>query len=325
MKPTIVYGLEAQLEPSYLGGVTFAPASDAVLLAEPAIMPANFAHAGDRSMSAGSAGEVPQATPSGQHTTGFEVKVEMRGLGGTYANNLAGSPRDLHYLLLGSGHAGTFSGGVGSEKWTYVPESSGFDSLALRLFSRGQQMDATGVYCNMDFEFDAPGFLVFTFGCNGKMGNPADAALPAMGYIAGTVLPPKTENIGLTYNGVSGLVIRRAAFTSGRTITPRVDGNNAQGFAGFGAGRRAPRLSLTVEAEALSTIDPWALWRAATQGVLTFTVGSTQYNKMTFTAPQAQIIGVQEESDDPVGLWTLTFKLPCSDGQSDDDYSLVFD
>lgn len=326
-KVTIIYGMEAQIEPSYGGAVTFAPATDAVLLAEPSVMEVGYLHAGDRAMATGTAGTLPQAAPSGRKTE-FPFKVECRGLGVLYANTLAASPRDLHFALRASGLAATFSGGVGSEKWTYAPESDTFESLALRLFARGQQYDLTSAYVDFGFSFETPGFCIFDFNAKGKIGVPVDAAIPGtLGYL--TPLPPKTQSVAFTFNAIAStnFKVRRAEFQLGRAIVDRNDGNDATGYAGVGAGRRSPTLTVQIEALPLATLNPWTLRDAATQFALSFQVGTTQYNRMKFLTPgsTAQLVDVKESEDDPVALWDLTFKLPCSTGAANDDFNIVFD
>ena len=84
-----------------------------------------------------------------------------------------------------------------------------------------------------------------------------------------------------------------------------------------------------MEKTALSGFNPYTLWDAATQMVISFTVGLSggpgQFERFTFNMPQAQIVNVEEGEEEPVALWTLTCRVPVSAGGLDDDYTLVYD
>ncbi len=316
-KTNIVYAMEALAEASYDAGGVFAPATDAVLLAERAFVPQGFIFDGSRPNAAGTAGSQVNAAPSGRFVE-TQVVVEMRGSDVAYSG--ADTPRDLDVLLRAAGHSAVFT-----TDWTYAPESSGFESAALRLFTEGQQYDMTGVYADWRYDIDGPGFGRFTFDVKGRAAGLVDAAIPgAIAYIPSTILPPKAESLLFTLNGVATTRVRKVALIGGRATSQRPDLNAADAFAGYAAGRRAPMLEVTVEAEALATIDPWALWTAGTQFATSFAHGSVANNSMDFAAAQAQIVGVEVDDDDPVVLWNLVIKLPTSGQTADDDYTLTF-
>lgn len=317
-KTTIIYAMEVQPETSYLNPVTFAPATDGVLLAERAILNEDYMSAGERGASAGSAGSRPNAGPSGLFGE-VDVKVEMRGNSVVYANGVG--PRELETLLLASGFADTFS----TPDMEYDPASTAFTSCAVRLFGEGQQHDLTGVYCDWRYDIDGPGFGVFTFSLKGKAAIPTDAGIPGtLAYLPASLIPPKAESLALTLNAFSAFKVRKLALIGGRNVAQRPDLNDAKAFAGYAAGRRDTMMEVTVEAEALSAFNPYTLRDAGTQMAASFSHGSVALNGMDFSAAQAQIVNVEVEDDDPVALWNLTLKLPTSGATADDDMQLVF-
>lgn len=318
-KSNLLYAMEAQIETSYLNPVTYTPATDGVLLMEPVIVDPKYIFDGARPGAAGTAGAQPNAAPSGRYGE-LEIKVEMRGHDTAYSASEA--PRDLDVLLRASGFQRTFA----TPDQEYDLESSGFESCALRLFGEGQQYDLTGVYSDWRYDIDGPGFGVFTFNVGGVMvALPSDAGLPgALAYLPSSLLPPKAESLALTLNSVSSFKVRKLALIGGRNIAQRPDLNASTAFAGYAAGRRDVMMEVTVEAEALSTFNPYSLADAATSFAASFTHGSAALNNMDFSAPQAQIVNVEVEHDDPVALWNLTLKCPVSGQTADDELKLTF-
>jgi hypothetical protein len=192
-------------------------------------------------------------------------------------------------------------------------------SAAGELYSRGQKWPVTGVYADMGFEIDGPGLMIFEFPFMGLVSIPTDVAVPSITYNA--TQPPKAESVALAIGAWATPVVRKVGFKANRKASPRANINNP-GHAGFSPGHRDPQLTITVEAAALATFDPYTLRDNATPQLVTFTVGATQYNKIKFTAAQAQIIEVAEERDEDTALWTLTFTCPPSNNVLNDDYSL---
>ncbi len=317
-KTTIIYAMEVQQETSYLNPVTFAPATDGVLLAERTILNEDYMSDGARGSSAGSAGSRPNAGPSGLFGE-VDVKVEMRGNDVVYAAGVG--PSELDVLLLASGFKDTFN----TPDQDYNPISSAFESCAVRLFGEGQQHDLTGVYADWRYDIEGPGFGVFTFSLKGKAAIPIDASVPGtLAYLPATLIPPKAESLALTLNAFAAFKVRKLALIGGRAVGQRPDLNDSKAFAGYAAGRRDTMMEVTVEAEALASFNPYTLRDAGTQMVASFSHGSVALNGMDFLASQAQIINVEVEDDDPVALWNLTLKLPTSGATANDDLKLTF-
>ncbi len=106
-------------------------------------------------------------------------------------------------------------------------------------------------------------------------------------------------------------------------------------------GRRDAELIIEIEEDTLATIAPWNTATTLNQyemmaggyGTLAaappalniaLTVGGTQYNRWTFTAPTAYLMDVKEAVEGSAAMVTLTFQCTASGPTTNDDYNLVF-
>lgn len=316
-KSVLAYGIEALTEASYGAGGTFAPATDGFPLAEPTPLSIGYAYDGRRHPANASAGQLTRNPPVGRSGE-ITVRAEPRGLNSAY-NGTTGI-WELHQMMRMSGHSATFSA-TPTPQWTYAPRSSAYESGAIRLFARGQQYDMTGVYADFGFVIDGPSTPIFEFASVGKVGIPVDAALAAITYLGHKA--PVAKALTVSIGGVATQKVRRIEFRKNAAPFPRLDINASDGHAGFGLGRRDPVLTVTIEANALATWDPYTVRENATDTNVNFTVGSTQYNRWKFTAAQAQLVNVTEDADEAAALWTLEFSLGCTVETANDDYSFL--
>jgi len=323
-KTTVLYGLLAKLEGTYGGGGTGSASTDGVLLAEPVVMQQSYIYDGTRGNAPGMAGLYRRAQPAGRYCE-FEAVIEAAGGGAAYDDSTVWP--SIHTMMLAAGHEATVDTTTGSENIEYAPESGDYDSVFVEGYARGQKFVVEGIYADMGFTIDGPGFCKFTFPCQGLMDtDPTDVALPSIDYTIFASQPPKAENIQLSINAVSsGWVVRSIEFAMNRNLSPRADINGTAGHLGYVPGRRAPTLTFVVEARALSSYNPYQLFGNGTSQVVTFTVGSTQYNRFTFDSSYWQISNITEDEDGNAALWTLEGTLASSDAVSNDDYLITFD
>jgi hypothetical protein len=312
--------LFAKNEATNGAGATLTGSTDTIQVAqELPVFNYGFTFDGDRKGAQQTGGNLRRTGPGGRTAEG-KVKMECKGSGSALT---AGNPvPNLHPFLLASGFTSSF--GTGTWTYTPVPISTPDISLALEVYDRGEKLPISGAFCAMTMTANGAEPTYFEFDVKGTAGVIADASVPGRFYNSHTVVPPKNESLGLTIFGTSNLRIRNYSYTHGIEIAPRVDLNASTGHAGFALGRRKPELKITVEAEALSTFDPYAAWVAGTTGSVTFTVGSVTGNKMTFTLPQCQIKTCERGADGPLAIWNLTFAPFTSAPDTDDDVTIAF-
>lgn len=317
-KSIIGLGLLAKVESSYSGSTTLSTAADGIQVAELPEFSIEYNYDGARSYAQGVAGTTRRVGGSGRFTNGT-VKIEGKGLGATYTSTA--TPPNLHPFLLASGMSGSLLAG----SWVYKPQDSGTpSSLALEVYTRGEKRVIRGTYGSWKVGTDSPAPPVFEFGLQGLVGLPATSTLPSISYSGSAVVPPKAEGVVLSIGGTTGFKLRSFSFDMGREITPRLDLDADGGHAGFAPGRRAPKLTLTVEATALSTFDPYTAFANATQYAVSLTIGSVANNRYVLALPQAQLADVKDSVDGNVATWDLVFEAPTSGPASSDDFTLSF-
>lgn len=316
-KSIIGFGALVATESAYGGGASLSTSTDGVQGAEPPTMDIEYSYSGERPSPPNTFGTLQFAQPTGETATG-EIMVEGRGFGSAYS--LSDTPPNLHALLLGAGFSGSLSGST----WRYDPTPAGStpSSVAMEFYTRGEVYRVSGSYCDLSIETDGGAPPMFNFTFNGLPDEPEDASLPSITY--SSVQPPKAENIGLTYGSVTDMIVRSFAINLNREITPRVDLNATSGSAGFATGRRAPELTMTVEALPLSTFDPYNEMKLKQTRPFEMTIGSEQYNRYTISG-SAQVTAVAKGEDGPVATWDLTMNLVLEDGSESGDIFFIFD
>jgi hypothetical protein len=311
----------AKTETSY--GVTgsYSGTSDAVHCTELPEFTLGYAYDGARNVAAGTLGNLKRIAPSGRTATG-KLMIEAKGSGSAYASS-ANTVPNVHALLLAAGLSGSYSGSA----WTFTPTpvSGTPSSVGLRVYARGEQYDLSHGYTDFTVGSDSAAPAVFEFTFNGLASLPSDTSLPAASaYIYNETAPPLNTNIGFTVDAVTSLKVRGWQFALGRTVSPRLDVNASAGHAGFQPERRNPTLTVTVEAVALSTFNPYTDRANATSRAITYTVGATAGNRIGFSFPYAQLVDVKDTGDNGVATWELTYQLNPSTPGTDTDISISF-
>lgn len=322
-KQVVLYGLLAKAEGSYGGGATVAATADGIQLAELPELEVGWAYEGEAPPAPGTYGLAKRRQPTGKTIRGV-LRVEGKGAGVAYSASV--KPPDVHNLLLASGFSATTVTTGGSESVTYAPTAgpTGFGSLAGEMYSRGEKWPFTGLYANCAIVGENPGPAIFEFDSVALLGTRADSAVPTITYTYASIIPPKNENITLSLNAVTTLKVRSYRFETGASIdNPRINLNTTNAHAGFVRARRAPKLTVTVEAPLSSLLDVYTIEEAATNFAVSMTVGGTQYNKFSLSLPQAQL-RARQTVEGPVALHEIECFAYCSTPTANDDVSLVF-
>lgn len=329
-KQTIVYGMLAKTpEATYATPLSLVAGSDGALLAVESVITGDYVYDGKRQSSAGSTGLLKYVPPTGRFGHA-PVKIEPRGLGSAYSAALF--PPDSHHFMRMSGHAAAFSGGAGSEQILYTPVSSGFASGTLEGYGRGEKAPMAGCFADFGFTIDQPSIPIFDFDVLGVANVvETDVALPGITY-NNVTQPPTATSVVLTIGNYTGAGAYKIDFK--KNLTRQIRHNiNGLGISGYACGDRAPTLTIEIEADVLTVALPWTgaatingymLKDSAQPIVLSFQVGTVQYNKWKFQANQAICTKAVKGNSGPVATWTLTFVCAVSAPTLDDDYSVLW-
>ncbi len=324
-KSLMTWGLLGKVEATY--GIDAAPVAgtDGLLTLERPQFQLDYLFDGERGNAPGTGGRAPAAAPGGREAS-LQVVQEAIGGGAAYSATVKPS---VDAMLRAAGFISTLDATVSSEKYTYTTQAtpSAMDSLTVWAYERGQLFKAVGCYAeSMIVAVDGPGIPSWDFPIKG-IGSvlPTDIALPAITYPAASNLPPKFEDVSLSVNSITDLVLRSFNFDLGREVSQRADGNATTGHAGFQPGMRAPTLELVIEADALSNFNPYSLREGTTLIPITFGWGTAQYKQLDFTFANCRITDVSEDEDGSSAIWTIQFQVSTSDYVTSDDIVIVFD
>lgn len=311
-KNVLCYGILAKKEATYAAtNTTFASPADSVLVSELPTLGINYVYDGARPAAPSTAGVLPYNPPSGRSA---EVSLAMEARGSGSAYTLATNPPDVHALLQSCGLSASFAAG----EWAYNPVGpcDTGESVAMRLFSRGEIYTMIGGRSSFTLASDGASPAMYTFNTQGLLsGSVIDGNVAAITY--NQTLPPKTENITLALGTFLTAIVRSFSLEYGREINPRLNLNAVDAHAGFAGARRTPALNVTIEIPTLSTFDIYELRRNATQFAADFQIGTVTGNILEVIMPNCQITNISVSEDGAVSTADLTISPSSVNGASD--------
>lgn len=314
--------LFARNEATYnAAGLALTGSTDTIDTAEQPLFQQQYAVEGTRGPAMYGRGQLARVAPNVRSLNG-SVKIHAKGAGATYTALVR--PPSLHPYLQASGMSGSMEGA----SWVYKPTPLGTIpfSLAMDIYGMGELMQLRGGYAT--FMLDMEGALPsFTFDVQGlQSGSITDAPTPpARVFPASNVIPPRLETIGLTIGSYVPKV-RKAQYVHGLGISQRHDLNASGSITGYAIGRQDNSFTVTIEADALASFDPYADFNAATPRNITTTIGNVANNRFTLALGGCALIDVQKVAlEDNVAGYDLTYKPSTNaDGSGTDDIRITF-
>lgn len=329
-----VLGLLAKKEATYGAGIAMSTATDGVLLqytdknvGAPVML--DYAFDGEMGPSVSSLAETPSVSPSGRSLRG-DLPMRFRGPNGTYSSTVVPS---IHTFMEASGYTATVSSGT----ITYNPTApgTGYSSLALEMYCRGEKWAAEGVLADLNMTGDGPAPPLFTFpirGINSTL--PTDVSAPNITYPS-LPLVPLGSGILFTFGSFTAGVAYSTGFNLGRDLEgARVALTNAGGHLGFVPGLRRPRFRVVLEQAAFTTASPWhaagsfnpyQLRESAAQlpFLCQFSQGTTVGGTIALQSSGAQLVGVTPQNRGPTATVELTFAFRPTTAGGNDDHAWV--
>lgn len=252
-----------------------------------------------------------QATvPAGLHAKlSFEVELAPSGAVGTVP---AWGP-----LLRMCAVAQTVASGVSV---TYNPISTGHESGTIHFNVDGTRYALRGCRGNAKLIIGAQRIPRIQFEMTGLFLQPAAFANPAVTLAAWQrpQIAASSNTPTCTFNGVS-MVLREFEMDLGNDV----QGRFLIGSESILIPRRAERISATVQAVALATLNPYALAAAQTPAVLQLVHGTGAGRITTLNVPNAQLqrpAGLAEQQG--IVEWPLNF-LPLPGATGNDQWTIV--
>lgn len=238
----------------------------------------------------------------------FEVEIAGSGTAGT-------APA-YGCLLRACGMSETV---VASTSVTYAPISTGFESTTIYFNVDGVQHKITGARGSVTASFAAAAIPVFKFTFTGLYNAPSDVAVPSVTYTQQVPLPVNATNTSafqlFSYAGnMKSFDFDLAADIQYREL---VSTKYVQYI------DRKPSGTVLLEAVPIATKDYFAAALGTSTGNLTFLHGTTAGNRVTFNAPQTDLINPTYTDDNGIQMLSVPVVfLPTSAGNN--EFSFAF-
>jgi hypothetical protein len=253
-----IFGLLVKIEATSGVDAVPDPAVDAVrTVGIPTFTPA-YLEAGTRDdVQNGTLITTDRTTAAGRYVK-FDVTLEVKGGGA------AGSVPEADALLRICAMSKTVSAGVSV---LYTTLDVGGETATCYCYGANKLFKVTGCVAAMKLSANAAQRGLMTFTVTGKLtADPTEAALPALTFssVAPALFHSAVASIGSWLStDAEPLVIKTAALDLANTVSDRPSAGATDGLVSFAVTDRKTAQSMTIEAVALATFDPFALSKAA--------------------------------------------------------------
>jgi hypothetical protein len=231
---------------------------------------------------------------------------------------------DFDMFMQSAGCSDTIVATGGLESVTWKPISTAIKSITEKFYVDGKLRSILGAKSDINFSIEAGGPLELAVSTTGLYQQDADIAMPT-GAAFGTTDPPIADStLTFTIGGFTAGVFRKFSWGMGNKVESGRGSLNAAtgGLAVPKIRDRKIPFSVTFEEELVATIDVEG-WRKANTGlVLSWTLGTVQYNKANFAAPNAHVEKVQVADDAGTQVITVSGFLWDSAPGANDAFSL---
>lgn len=240
-----------------------------------------------------------------------------------YYETIAGALQNAETLTGSTSGATCTSSSVPSAAgWTVRPRSDGQESISLELQEDGMAYSARGCMGSvvMSMENAKIGYFDFTF--SGPKNDSGSKAMTT-GITYDAEEPPILQGAAMLING-STVVGRNITIDLGNTVVHRPDFNAlSSGFLSDYINGREPKMTISMEMPAETTLDLYGLWEAKTKVAVSFVLGSAAGKRVYFFADLAQITNVSPGDGDGVRLADVELTFTGDANKGEDEWEMV--
>lgn len=261
-------------------------------------------------------GRAGTAKPSGRFME-MELTVALKGKGSAYA---ASGDLEFDPLLRACGLSPTVDTSGGSEKITYTPVSSSFESATIYAYSAEKLYKVLGCRGNVRFVMTPGQIPRAVFSMSGVLDDVSQTTLPQITYATNAVQPPVVAAAGLTLNSVDPAGFDDFELDMQVDVVPLPRGNDADGHAGYYIADWNPQIDTTIERAALSSFNPWNLRENGTLFAWDLgAFGPAQYNQIKLSGPKGRVVDHSGSSSDGIASGQLTIRCQNTDEETQND------
>jgi len=244
--------------------------------------------------------------------------VELKGAGAAYSATVR---PEVDVLLRACGFSSTVNAGAGVETVTYVPVSTGHESITIYYYQDGTRHILTGCRGVVSFNLETGNIGRATFTFTGHFTAVTDTALASPTY--DSTVPPAVVGAAFTVDAYAA-VISALAWDMGNTIATPPDFNAADGYGPVQLTQRDVTGSFDPESVVVASEAFEANFLSgATMSMVTGDIGGTQYNQFNVAMPALYYQAMAPGDRDGVRTYDMGYAAAASSG--DDEVTIVFD
>lgn len=243
--------------------------------------------------------------------------MEVKGSGAAYS---ASVKPECGLLLRACGFAEAIDTTGGSEKATYVPASSGFESVTIYYYQDGILNKFTGVVGSVAWAGEAGMPFIASFTLTGHTAAVTDASLPTP--TLDSTVPPVFSGSSFAIDSFSA-VVDGLSFDMSNSIAMPGDVSATDGFGEVQITGRDVNGSFSPELDTIANEDFIGNWKSGKSMVLASgTIGSVQFNKFKIDMPAVYYREVAPGDRD--GIRTLELNYAAAESSGDDEVTIEF-
>lgn len=261
-----------------------------------------------RPASIASMSRLPSVAGSKYAEVTFKIEIKGSGTPGT-------APR-IGCLYRACSKAETVVSGTSV---TYLPTSSGYESVTLYLFIDGRRHVVTGAVGDVKETFDSGQFPVAEFTMKGRWVSSTLVALPTP--TLETTTPQVCKSCNFSYNSRTTLVLKSILTEMNNEIATRPNISDANSIAGFTITGRDPMITIDPEAIIETSYD-FRGDALTTTRALGWAVGATSGNIITYSVPKFNAYFPEYEDRDEILVEKI--KGEATKSTDNDEISTIF-
>ncbi|MBW1666715.1 MAG: hypothetical protein JRJ66_01450 [Deltaproteobacteria bacterium] len=253
----------------------------------------------------------PFAGAAGGRMARMTFECELKGSG------TAGTPPEIGKLIRACGFEETIVGGTSV---TYDPASDSIPSLTIAKYVDGKRYLMAGARGNFEIRLAAgkPGIIAFDF-LGTAIADSDTSLLSGVSYHSTRAQP--FQNASFQIDSYSAIV-EAITIATGNTVELRESVNAAQGYLSAVLSKRLMTMSLNPEDVLIATQDFWDDWESGALVAFTATLGATEGNICTITAPKVQYVKLGQGERRGMAIYEMDCVLRRDSG--DDEISIAF-
>jgi len=254
-------------------------------------------------------------------TIGFSV--ELKGPGQAFSDTV--KPYYADYLkVCGFGETTETDATTGDIlKYIYQPISLNIPSLTIGVYEDGIVHRIAGCRGTVRFSGQVGQPVIAEFEFTGVWLGAQDEAMPS---ISGLDIsnPPVCLATGVTIDSYTP-VMTKFTLDIANSVEMREDITSSTGYKSALITGRDPKGNIDPEAVTVATYDFFGKWKNGESFALDITVGDTQYNKVSFSAPNARITSISEDDRNGIMVYNIDFVMATNSASGDDEIQIIFE